>query len=144
MLNCVTYKMLHYRYILRCYSNYQAFSFDLCNHTCTCQHTRANLSAHAICFTHEKSYSAENVLFHRIFFFQSFVFVYECHLWIMRYMSTAYHRRCSYDDLNATQNGRSVLSGFFLSVFSFVFFRTAQVYTVYIYTILNVKFLPFV
>ena len=55
--------------------------------------TRANLSAHAICRTHEKSYSAEKVLFHRIFFFQSFVFVYNRHLWIMRYMSIAYCRR---------------------------------------------------
>ena len=32
-------------------------------------------------------------LVHRIFFFQSFVYVYECHLWIMRYMSIAYRRR---------------------------------------------------
>ena len=55
--------------------------------------TRANLSAHAICRTHEKSYSAEKVLFHWIFFFQSFIFVYERHLWIMRYMSIAYSRR---------------------------------------------------
>ena len=31
-------------------------------------------------------------LFHRIFFFQSFVYVYERHLWIMRYMSIAYRR----------------------------------------------------
>ena len=54
----------------------------------------ANLSACAIYRIHEKSYSAEKVLFHNwIFFVQSFVFVYECHLWIMRYMSIAYHRR---------------------------------------------------
>ena len=33
-------------------------------------------------------------LVHRIFFFQSFVFVYERHLWIMQYMSIAY-RRCA-------------------------------------------------
>ena len=36
--------------------------------------TRANLSACAICCTHEKS------LVYRIFFFQSFVYVYEHHL----------------------------------------------------------------
>ena len=54
---------------------------------------RANLSARAICHTHEKSYSAEKVLFHCVFLFQSFVFVYEHHLWIMRYMSIAYRSR---------------------------------------------------
>ena len=41
--------------------------------------THTNLSAHAICRTHEKSYSAEKVLFHRKFFgaFFSFVFFLE-------------------------------------------------------------------
>ena len=40
-------------------NSFQAFSFDACDRT----RTRANLSAHAICHTHEKSYSAEKVLF---------------------------------------------------------------------------------
>ena len=40
-----------------------------------CVSTSANLSVHAICRRREKSYSAEKVLFHRIFFFQSFVYV---------------------------------------------------------------------
>ena len=39
--------------------NVEAFSFDACNRT----RTHANLSARAICRTHEKSYSAEKVLF---------------------------------------------------------------------------------
>ena len=90
--------------------------------------THANLSAHAICRTHEKSYSAEKVLFHWVFFFQSLIFVYECHLGIMRYMSIAI-AGAGYNGLNAAQNRRSVLPGFFVSVFSFVFFRTAQAYT---------------
>ena len=68
-------------------SNYGPFSWNVC----CCRpfrltraiararaSTRANLSARAICRMHEKSYSAEKVLFHWIFFFQSFVFVYEC------------------------------------------------------------------
>ena len=38
--------------------------------------TRANLSVLAIWRMHEKLCSAEKVLFHRIFFFQSFVYVY--------------------------------------------------------------------
>ena len=37
----------------------QAFSFDACDRT----RTRANLSARAICRTHEKSYSGEKILF---------------------------------------------------------------------------------
>ena len=58
-----------------------------------CAHvsTRANLSARAVCRTHEKSFSRKGLV-HRIFFFQSFVYVYEHHLWVMRYMSIAYHR----------------------------------------------------
>ena len=39
----------------------------------------ANLSSCAICCTHKKSHPAEKVLCHRIFFFQSFVYVYERH-----------------------------------------------------------------
>ena len=54
--------------------------------------TRADLSVLAICRMHEKLCSAEKVLFHRIFFFQSFVYVYKCHLWIMWYMSIAYRK----------------------------------------------------
>ena len=56
-------------------------SFRL-THAIACAHvsTHTNLSARAISRTHEKSYSAEKVLSHRIFFFQSFVFVYERHL----------------------------------------------------------------
>ena len=94
--------------------------------------THANLTACAICRTHEKSYSAEKVLFHWIFLFQSFVFVYERHLWIMRYMSIAY-RRCWL---------QQVLFGFFVSVFSFVLFLEPP--KLILCTILNVKFLPFV
>ena len=45
-----------------------------------------------------------------------------------------------YDSPKAAQSGRSVLSGFFMLVFSFgIFLRTAQACTI----ILNVKFLPF-
>ena len=101
------------------------------SHTHTCQwRTPANLSAHAICRTYEKSYSAEKVLFHRIFFFQSFVFVYECHLWIMRYMSIAY-RRCWLR--------RPKL---FCVGLQFRFFVEPP--KLILYTILNVKFIPFV
>ena len=80
---CFFYKITHDRIFIR--------PFRL---TCVIARarTRVNLSAHAICCTHEKSYSAEKVLFHKIFFFQSFVYIYECHLWIMRYMSIAYCR----------------------------------------------------
>ena len=45
-----------------------------------------------------------------------------------------------YDGPNAAQNGMSVLSGFFVSVFSFVFFLEPP--KLILYTILNVKFLP--
>ena len=97
------------------------FVWSVRSHAHASASIHANLSARAICRTHEKSYSAEKVLFHRIFFFQSFVFVYERHLWIMRYMSIAYRRRWLRRP-ERRRNGRSVLSDFFVSVFSFVFF----------------------
>ena len=56
-------------------SNYSSISrhFHLtCAIAHACVSTRANLSARTICRTHEKSYSAEKVLLHRIF--QSFHF----------------------------------------------------------------------
>ena len=52
------------------YKHHQAFSFDAC----------------------DRIFSRKGLV-HRIFFFQSFVYVYERHLWIMRYMSIAYRRR---------------------------------------------------
>ena len=94
---------------------------------------RANLSARAICRTHETSYSAEKVLFHRIFF-QSFVFVYECHLWTMLnlwIMSIAYRRRSLRWPKRRPKLKVSFI-GLFCVGFQFrFFFRTAQVYTVY-------------
>ena len=101
---------------------------------------RANLSARAICHTHEKSYSAEKVLFHCVFLFQSFVFVYEHHLWIMRYMSIAY-RRCWLRRPESRPKWKVSFITLFCDGFQFRFFLEPPKCTG---TILNVKFLPFV
>ena len=69
----------------------QAFSFDMCDRMCTRQHTCKPICA--CCLSHAwKVIFSRKGLVHRIFFFQSFVYVYERHLWIMRYMSIAYRR----------------------------------------------------
>ena len=46
-------------------------------------------------------------LVHRIFFFQSFVYVYEDHLWIIRYMSIAYRRPFRLNMMRATNSTHS-------------------------------------
>ena len=117
-----------------------------CRSTCrpfrlTCTITHANLSARAICRTHEKSYSAEKVLFHRIFFFQSFVFVYERHLWIMQYLSIAYRRRW-FRRHRCRPKRKVSFIGLLCVGFQFRFFL--ELPRLILYTILNVKFLPFV
>ena len=86
------------------------------------------------------SYSAEKVLFHWIFFFQSFVLVYECHLWIMRYMSIAYCRHWLRQPERRPQQRVSFIG--LLCRFSISFFLEPP--KLILYTILNVKFLPFV
>ena len=101
---------------------------------------RANLSARAICRTHEKSYSAEKVLFHWIFFFQSFIFIYERHLWIIRYMSIAYHR-CWLRWPERRPKRKVSFIGHFCVGFQFRF--VLELPKLILYTILNVKFLPF-
>ena len=55
---------------------------------------RAFRLTRAIARAHGNLYSAEKFLFHRIFSFQSFIYVYEHHFWIMRYMymSIAWNR----------------------------------------------------
>ena len=93
--------------------------------------TRANQSTRAICCTHEKSYSAEKVLFHTIFFFQSFVFVYERHLWIMQYMSIAYRRRWLWRPEHRPKRKVGFIRLFCVGFQFRFFFRTAQAYTVY-------------
>ena len=91
----------------------------------TCVSTRANLSAHVMCRTHEKSYSAEKVLFIEYSSFD--VYVYERHLWIMRYMSIAYRRRWL-----RRPNRKIGFVGFLCVGFHFRYFlRTAQAWTVY-------------
>ena len=102
--------------------------------------THANLSARAICRTHEKSYSAEKVLFHWIFFFQSFIFIYERHLWIIRYMSIAYHR-CWLRWPERRPKRKVSFIGHFCVGFQFRF--VLELPKLILYTILNVKFLPF-
>ena len=101
--------------------------------------THTNLSAHE--HTHKpikpivariKSHiQLKKVLLHWIFFFQSFGFFYERHLWIMRYMSIAYRRRW----LRLPERRPKRKIGFiwlFCVGFQFrFFFRTAQAYTVY-------------
>ena len=70
-------------------------------------------------------------LVHRIFFFQSFVFVYERHLWIMQYMSIAY-RRCWLRRPKHCPKWKVSFIRLFCVGFQFRFFlRTAQAYTVY-------------
>ena len=88
-----------------------------------------------------KSHSAEKVLFHWIFFFQSFVFVYECHLWIMRYMSIAYPRRWLRRPERCPKRKVSFIWLFCVG-FQFCFFL--ELPKLILYTTLNVKFLPFV
>ena len=91
--------------------------------------TRANLSVLAIWRMHEKLCSAEKVLFHRIFFFQSFVYVYERHLCIMRYiMSIAYRRRWLRRP-KATWSGTSVLLVFSCR-FRFFFENRSSLYCI--------------
>ena len=70
------------------YKHHQAFSFDACDRTRTRKLICACYLSHAW-----KVIFSQKGLVHRIFFFQSFVYVYERHLWIMRYMSIAYRRR---------------------------------------------------
>ena len=98
---------------------------------------RANLSARAICRTHEKSYSTEKVLFHWIFF----IFVYEHHLRIMRYRTIAY-RRCRLRRPERCPKRKVSFIWLFCVGFQFRFFQ--ELPKLILYTILNVKFLPFV
>ena len=89
---------------------------------------RANLSARAICRTHEKSYSAEKVLFIEYSSFNpSFMFT-------SAILDNAVYVNSVSQVLimKAAQSGRLVLSGFFMLVFSFGnSLRTAQACTVY-------------
>ena len=71
---------------------HQALSFDMCDRTRTRQHTRKPICACYLSHAWKVVFSRKGLV-HRIFFFQSFVYVYKRHLWIMRYMSIAYRRR---------------------------------------------------
>ena len=63
------------------YKHHQAFSFDACDRTRTRKLICACYLSHAW-----KVIFSQKGLVHRIFFFQSFVYVYERHLWIMRWL----------------------------------------------------------
>ena len=106
-----------------------------------CVSTRANLSARAICRTHEKSYSAEKVLFIEYSSFNNPLFMR--HLWIIWYMSIAYRRRWLRRPEDRPKRKIDFV-GFLRVGFQFqYFFENRQACTVY-YININVKFLPFV
>ena len=68
------------------WSDLGLFIWHMRLHAHTSAHMQIYLHVLFVIHVHVKSHiQPEKVLFHRIFYFQSFVYVYEHHLWIMRY-----------------------------------------------------------